>query len=194
MRARVGKIARLPGTVRDELNRRLYNGALGRELAPWLNALPEMQHVLTERFGGRPITEDNLSEWRRGGLRDWLVQEERRVRLRELTEQYHQLDPEMRARRLAADAQERLAIELAEELERLSIMEDPDERWKCIRRLSGELCRLQRSHLRGRELRLLEAKAAAAFNPKTNPIQHRFNPKSELFGSSRAKDHMGVGQ
>ncbi|HXE43262.1 MAG TPA: hypothetical protein VN516_09580 [Candidatus Baltobacteraceae bacterium] len=48
MRARVGKIARLPGPIRNELNRRIHNGALGRELVPWLNALPEVQTVLAQ--------------------------------------------------------------------------------------------------------------------------------------------------
>jgi hypothetical protein len=33
--ARVGKIARLPAAVRDELNRHLENGALGKNIVPW---------------------------------------------------------------------------------------------------------------------------------------------------------------
>ena len=186
MRARIGKIARLPGAIREELNRRLHNGALGKELVLWLNVLPEVQHVLANRFSGRPVTEDNLSEWRRGGFQQWLLQEERRVRLRELSEQYQSLDPEKRAGQLAADAQERLAIELAEELERLSAMDDPAERWKCLRRLSQELCRLQRSHLRGRELRLLEVKAVSLCKPKSNPNRTGFAPNQAQIGAVRA--------
>src|SRR5689334_9404477 len=104
MRARVGKIARLPGVVRDELNRRLHNGALGRELLPWLNTLPEVQRILAQRFASRPITEDNISAWRHGGFQDWLLQEERRVRLRELSDQCPERDPALRARRITAYA------------------------------------------------------------------------------------------
>jgi len=58
MRARTGKIARLPVAVREELNHRLENGALGRELVPWLNELPEVKQILAERFAGRPILEE----------------------------------------------------------------------------------------------------------------------------------------
>jgi hypothetical protein len=193
MRARTGKIARLPGAIRQELNRRLHDGALGRELAPWLNALPEVQSILAHRFASRPITEDNLSEWRRGGFRDWLLQEERRVRLRELTDQPNQPDPERRAGRIAAVAQERLAVELAEELERISAMTDRAERWKSLRRLTREMCRLQNSHLRARELRLLEAKAGRSFQPKSRAGSALFQPESELIGSFRTKNHQGGG-
>ena len=40
MTARNGKVARLPKVVREELNRRLEDGQLGRELLCWLNGLP----------------------------------------------------------------------------------------------------------------------------------------------------------
>ena len=164
MRTRTGKIARLPGAIRHELNHRLHNGALGRELVPWLNALPEVQRVLAERFASRPITEDNLSEWRQGGFQDWLLQEERRVRLRELSNQCPERDPALRARRLAAYTEEQLALELAEEIERLSAMKDRDARSKHLQRLCRELCRLQNSHTRNREVRLLETKATHSAN------------------------------
>lgn len=68
---RRGKIARLPKRVRDELNRRLDDGEQGKKLVIWLNGLPELQDVLKEDVGGRPITEQNLSEWKKGGFEDW---------------------------------------------------------------------------------------------------------------------------
>jgi hypothetical protein len=191
MRARVGKIARLPGGIRNELNRRLHHGALGRELAPWLNALPEVQHVLTGRFAGRPITEDNISAWRHGGFQDWLLQEERRVRLRELSDQCPERDPALRARRIAAYTGEQLALELAEELERLSSITDREERSKQLERLCRELCRLQNSHTRNREVHLLETKASVAAKPP--PSRTPVAPNSGLLGPFRAKDHMGGG-
>ena len=75
---RRGKIARLPGTVREELNQRLQRADSGPLLVEWLNSLPETQKVVTEEFGGNAITEQNLSDWRQGGYRDWERQQESR--------------------------------------------------------------------------------------------------------------------
>src|SRR6266446_3873145 len=73
---RNGKIARLPLAVRQELNRRLDEGEQGKELVAWLNGLPEVQAILAAEFGGKPIREQNLSEWKQGGYRDWLAKRE----------------------------------------------------------------------------------------------------------------------
>ncbi|MBC8001911.1 MAG: hypothetical protein H7X97_04910 [Opitutaceae bacterium] len=37
----------------------------------WLNELPETQAMLAAEFNGRPISEQNLSEWKSGGFREW---------------------------------------------------------------------------------------------------------------------------
>lgn len=68
---RNGKIARLPKTVRDQLNRRLLDGEQGKKLVAWLNGLPEVQDVLEVEFDSRPVTEQNLSEWKKGGYEEW---------------------------------------------------------------------------------------------------------------------------
>jgi hypothetical protein len=88
---RTGKIARLPRTVRDELNRRLDDGQPGVELVAWLNALPEVQAVLKAESFGRPVTEQNLSEWKGGGFRDWQRQQEALALARELAEDADEL-------------------------------------------------------------------------------------------------------
>ena len=67
-----GKIGRLPGALREEVNVRLRNGETGRGLCGWLNALPEVQALLAAEFGGKPVREQNVSEWRRGGHQQWL--------------------------------------------------------------------------------------------------------------------------
>jgi hypothetical protein len=82
---RDGKIARLPWSLRDELNRRLRDGEPGKNLVDWLNSLPAVQEVLQERFGGRLISEQNLSEWKQGGYQDWLRDQETRTWVQELT-------------------------------------------------------------------------------------------------------------
>ncbi|MGO8701675.1 MAG: hypothetical protein ACLQVY_28665 [Limisphaerales bacterium] len=40
---RNGKIARLPLAIRQQLNLRLQNGELARDLPSWLNQLPEVE-------------------------------------------------------------------------------------------------------------------------------------------------------
>src|SRR5207302_10820872 len=73
---RNGKIARLPRSVRDELNRRLDEGEQGKKLVAWLNGLPDVQAIVVTEFGGKALREQNLSEWKQGGYRDWLAKQE----------------------------------------------------------------------------------------------------------------------
>jgi len=69
--ARKGKIARLPRSIRDELNRRLDDGEEGVQLIDWLNGLPDVRRVLNDSFDGRPITDGNLSDWKQGSFLEW---------------------------------------------------------------------------------------------------------------------------
>src|SRR5260370_42418761 len=74
--SRSGKIGRLPLDIREQLNRRLQDGEIGKELVVWLNSVPEVQAVLKAEIGERPGNEPNLSDWRTGGYEDWLVHQE----------------------------------------------------------------------------------------------------------------------
>jgi hypothetical protein len=76
MPARNGKIANLPNDIREQLNLRLLEGETARELAAWLNALPEAQSILGSQFHGAPISEVNLTHWRQGGYLQWLTERE----------------------------------------------------------------------------------------------------------------------
>jgi hypothetical protein len=69
--SRTGKIARLPRPIREELNVLLERSTPGRLLAAWLNSLPEVQELLRDFFDNKPVNEQNLSEWRRGGFAEW---------------------------------------------------------------------------------------------------------------------------
>ena len=64
-------IARLPRELRDQLNRRLDNGEPGTSLVAWLNRLPVVNLMLTEHFDGRPINDQNLTEWKQAGFIEW---------------------------------------------------------------------------------------------------------------------------
>jgi hypothetical protein len=81
---RKGKIARLSREVRDELNRRLQDGEPGVRLVAWLNGLPETQKILQSEFAGRPISKQNLCEWKAGGYPEWLARQEMLAQAREL--------------------------------------------------------------------------------------------------------------
>ena len=71
-----GKIARLPREIREQLNQRLEDGEPGNRLVAWLNELPEVKALLAAEFGGAAIKEQNLSNWKQGGFRDWRMRRE----------------------------------------------------------------------------------------------------------------------
>ena|ERR1700722_1028678 len=73
---RTGKIARLPSQLREQVNLALCNGVPAVKLVHWLNSLPEVQYMLAEHFGSRPINQPNMTEWARGGYSDWLFHQE----------------------------------------------------------------------------------------------------------------------
>lgn len=70
------KIARLPRTLRDELNRRLDDGEEGGTLLVWLNASPAVQSLPVREHEGHTITKQNLSEWRKSGFLQWQAQQD----------------------------------------------------------------------------------------------------------------------
>jgi hypothetical protein len=90
-----GKIARLPLFIRNQLNERLQNGEEGKELVDWLNSLRVVQGLLVEKFGGRPISEQNLSGWKQRGYEDWCRREEKRALLRDFLDEAEELEEEV---------------------------------------------------------------------------------------------------
>src|SRR2546426_800280 len=44
--SRNAKTARLPHTLRDQINRRLHNNEQAKTILPWLNSLPEVKSLL----------------------------------------------------------------------------------------------------------------------------------------------------
>jgi hypothetical protein len=143
--SRTGKIARLPRSIRDELNQRLEDGEPGVRLVEWLNGHRCVQTVLEEHFGGRAISEQNLSEWRQGGFLDWQRNEEARADIAALAEHSDDLGE------AAADAEisDRLASVVSVEFMRvaramLEEKSDSRERWQCLREILHELSQLRR--------------------------------------------------
>ena len=88
-----GKIGRLPKALQEQVNRRLEQGEQGRCLVAWLNSLPEVQAVLAAEFAGKPIREQNLSEWRQHGYTHWSRHQEALALLHQLVAEDGALQP-----------------------------------------------------------------------------------------------------
>src|ERR1700679_3265562 len=68
---RNGKIAKMPEWVREKLNERLEKGESSKTILAWLNEEPNPGDKPIPGFDGVPISKQNLSQWRRGGFREW---------------------------------------------------------------------------------------------------------------------------
>ena len=79
MTTRTGKIARLPLRLRNRLNLFLMDGKPASLILDWINVEPEAVEVFNAMFGGRPVSPQNLSEWRQGGYQEWLATRECRL-------------------------------------------------------------------------------------------------------------------
>ena len=84
---RSGKIGRLPVALQDAVCQRLECGQFGREIAAWLNSLPEVQQVLKEDFGGQAVTRQNVNAWGRSGFERWRQNNEKTERIKNLAAQ-----------------------------------------------------------------------------------------------------------
>ncbi len=157
---RNGKIARLPLPVRENLNRRLQDGQQGKKLVLWLNSLPEVQSVIQAEFGGRPVREQNLSEWKQGGYRDWISLQEAREATARLDEELADSgdDP---AQPLCETISRWLAMRYAVATRRLVETEGP-EQWRMLRELCGDVVELRRGDHSARRLELERSRVATA--------------------------------
>jgi hypothetical protein len=116
---RNGKIARLPRHLREQLNRRLDDGEPGPQALAWLNECPAAKEVFERDFDGRPVNEQNLSEWRQGGFREWQRQQEACDHVRRLADQSEALDEATEETNVSTRLAIVFAVELFKVMERL---------------------------------------------------------------------------
>ena len=88
---RNGKIAKLPRALRDRINQALDLGQSATSIAQYLNQLPEVKAMLNAHFDGKPISQQNLSEWKAGGYRDWQLRQELVLQHQEFTADVQEL-------------------------------------------------------------------------------------------------------
>jgi hypothetical protein len=156
-----GKISRLPHEIRERLNQRLADGHSATAVLPWLNSLPEVQAVLTAQFAGEPISDNNLSEYRKRGFRKWQTQ-------RAALEFSSEPPPNDSAQNQLAMAPllENLArwscVRLAAAAESLPAPEQPEAELRDIRSFINDIVALRRGDLVSRRISLEELRLAAA--------------------------------
>jgi len=144
-----GKIGRLPEALREEVNSRLRNGETGRALAGWLNSLPEVQAVLAAEFGGKPVREQNVSEWRLGGHQQWLRLQEAHTLMQEFHREGRQLD-KAAERPVTETLGTWLAVRYVVAMKRAeSGGGDPAAAWNQLRECCHDLVALRRVELAG---------------------------------------------
>ena len=152
---RNGKIARLPYSIRDLLNRRLHDGESGKASVDWLNGLPKVQEILATEFGGRPISEQNLSEWKQGGFEDWLRHQETRDWVQKLADESADLEEIAGDCSVADWLSAPLAVALGRWIHELvtEAQNDPAQRMTLLA-LAREVTELRRSDHTGERLRI----------------------------------------
>lgn len=81
-----GKISSLPARIRAVVNQRLLDGQTSAQILPWLNAHPDVVEVLAARFGGDPVNDQNLSNWRTNQFATWMREREREQSIKSLAD------------------------------------------------------------------------------------------------------------
>lgn len=139
--SRIGKIARLWHGLRSQLNQRIEDGEPGRSLVEWLNSCGATKDTLAEHFGGRPITEQNLSEWKQGGFKDWQRHQETRALARGFLAEAEELEEEVGHTPLPDRLSETVALALARLLREAVDWEKGPEQRAAILEIVRELGR-----------------------------------------------------
>jgi hypothetical protein len=155
----IGKIGRLPKNIRHFLGQRIEDGIPNKELVAWLNETQAVKDVLALRFGGRAITEQNLSEWKQTGHVEWVRREERRALALQLTEQREEVAMEPEESVAEKEISDRLGRELGMEMARLALelvnMEGSiEERWNRLCGVYRELSQVRRDDHRAERTRI----------------------------------------
>jgi hypothetical protein len=177
---RNGKIARLPYSVRNLLNRRLHNGEQGTKLVKWLNGLPKVHEVLAEEFGGRPINEQNLSEWKQGGFEDWLRHQETREWVRTLVHESGELEEEAGDLSVADCLSPPLAVAFGRWIHEVAAgaQNDPEQR-KALLGIAREVTELRRSDHTAERLRIERERWDAEQQEKENEELEKLKRQAE---------------
>jgi hypothetical protein len=141
--SRVGKIARLPEQIREQINCRLLDGQNGQDILIWLNSSDEVKAALAQEFEGREINDSNLSAWRQGGYRDWEAQQTALAEARRVMSEGQELG-EIGEGALADKLAVWLVGRYVVATRKLIENGDAPDAWKLLRELCHDLVALRR--------------------------------------------------
>ncbi len=178
--SRIGKIARLSQYMREQLNQRIEDGEPGKSLVEWLNSCRAVQVSLAEYFGGRPISAQNLSEWKQGGFKDWQRNQESRALARDFLAEAEELEEEIGDTPLTDRLTETVALALARLLREAVNGEKGPQQRAAIIEIARELARLRKGDHQMEKCRLeqevwdeeKEAKRKAEVKEMQDNLQH----------------------
>jgi hypothetical protein len=190
MKTRVGKIARLSYQTREQLNLRLLNGELSSTVLDWLNELPATKDFLNSVFAGKPISKQNLSEWRHGGYQDWLRHQHRQECFRHLSEQGAELENDEGPGDLFENLSRVVLAEMAEDINNLHEVPNRDQRWQRLREIGRELALLQHGYNHSRKTELSWDKWKSSFEYRMSHPQRQKptpNPPANIGESAAVK-------
>jgi hypothetical protein len=156
---RSGKIARLPPDIREQLNQRLANHESSTSLVKWLNALPEVQAIVTQEFGGKAVMRQNLHEWRHGGHAEWRRQQEARAIMEQLHQEGNELTKMADGSVSNIMAQWLAARYVVGMKQRLGWNGDPTAAWEQLRECCHDVMALRRADHLAQRLELDREKA-----------------------------------
>ncbi|HSI14450.1 MAG TPA: hypothetical protein VK961_20535 [Chthoniobacter sp.] len=171
---RTGKIARLPQAIRQRLNERLADGESQQILVAWLNEHKIVRERLERFHGGRAITEQNLSDWKAGGFRDWERHQESRGMLREFLSEVEELSAELGEEELLERATTSVAFVLTRLFQEALVTEPGPEQRQAVLQIARELDRMRRVSHEGQRVQLLVEKA---HEPSDEPRKDRVDWK-----------------
>jgi hypothetical protein len=151
----LGKLSRLPAPLREQLNLRLANNEPARTILAWLNALPEVRAILKAFFDGKPIRENNLTEYRQRGFRRSQMYQDA---LEFSAESHPDLPPQKQIppERIIHQLVQWISLRFAAAAHNANIPDDAQADLREIRQLLTDIVSLRRGELISRRIHLEE--------------------------------------
>jgi hypothetical protein len=148
-----GKISGLPHHIREQVHSRLRDGQSGGQIVAWLNSLPEVNALLASAYGGRPISPQNLSEWKIRAHTSWLLRQDALAQAPRLLAQSRQLSQAGQGE-ITDHLATVVAASYALATERLADVADAGPHWRFLRELCRDVVGLRRRDQSAQWLRL----------------------------------------